>query len=318
MTTAEFNSQLDTMEKGLMNLYRNKIKLVSIRESLRFQYVSAMRAKWDAVLGAMYSAGYMEGNSFGVQLLTAILPYITIGIPMVDMNGNPSSGWGTNPNNPGTGGNVSGAGFLSPIQNIISKPFYSLENSTDQRTALKIYGIGYWNEPVENILGVYFFGARFTTLQDIPPSADWVQNALVNNQALTRFETSYPFIVDVMTKDFPQGSFKGVIAEMRDLLSQIIAKTQYILTVQEQIDAAEKSLSDFVGDYQAIGGAVDVAALLLQLQAEAERADVPPPVEQAQAEVLPIAIPQEEKSMKLPWILGALVAGVWIMGKKKA
>ncbi len=333
MTLDQFNQQLSDMENTLLGYYKQKTLLVAAREGLRFQYITVNRAAWSKLLGLMFQQGFQQNDSGGVDLLGSIVQFIQSNIPMTDVNGNPSTDWlGINPGSPGGGGGsgVSSAGFLSPIENILSKPFFDATNP-NQNPAYIVYGPDYWSNPTDWILNP----SRVDVLDrqgiagggnlpfTIPPTAEWLANFYIGNPNHLAYVTSYPYMASVISANYTGvGTIQNVIQGFRDSLSQIISKTQSLIQLQTKIDSAVSDLTNFVSSYAAFGSSIDVAQVLLDLQNAASNASAPvPPPAPAQPEVLsqdpqPITAPPAPSS-KIPLIIGGILIAALTMGNKK-
>lgn len=341
MTSLEFNAQLDALEKALIAQYKQKILMMAARESLRFQYATSQRAKWNALSQVISGLGFTQPNSNGSVLLSSILSNIQGAIPMTDMDGVPSQGWlGLNPGNAGSGGGAPNAGFLSPLENLILKPFNKASNP-DQRPAYKIYGKDFLSASTLASLMPYIFPDNRLKTTDrvkggtipfsIPPSLDWCINFYYNTPTIKNYlAASYQYAADILSQTYAPGSVAALVQEFKSLFDQIVTQTQNVIALQRQIDVSETDLSNFVGTFKEFGSTLNLAQILLDLQTAAQLAAYPPPpppppppvlvsvIEPPPAPLVLAEIPVvAPPASKLPWIAAAAVLGVMVMGSKK-
>lgn len=330
MTLDEFNQQLTLMENNLMAMYKQKSLLVAARETLRFQYATSLKSQWNAILSNMIQQSFSQNNAHGMDLVNAITGTIQQNIPMTDLLGNNIIGWGGNPMNVGSGGGVPSAGFLSPLDNLLSKPFNSPTNP-DQSPAYKLYGFSPqgWGKNADDILNQYFLAPLNmnyggTATFSLPPTIDWIKQRFSSEVFGPYIDEAFPYALSVLSGTYPSGTLQGVINDLKATLRQIIIATQNAIQLQVLIDAAATDLSTFVAAFSQFGATLDVSQILLGLQNAAELAAFPPPppppIPPEVLAVVPVSIiPLAPVSTsKLPWIFGAAVLGLLAMAGKKS
>lgn len=363
MNQNDFTNQLGYFKTNLIALYKQKSKLIAQREALRFQYLTSMKAQFGSVLAAMMQQVYVDQSAGGLKLVGAVMGFIQNRIPMTNMQGQSLQGWEMNPASPG---GPHGAGFLSPIEDIISNPF---DASQSPKPAYQIYTVAYWekvgsgSQPVvdfffirwddfySNSGSVYRSQSWFNGVQDIngdmsnvgkvvtfslPPSRAWYNAFLATQNIYTTDKNlmlnSSDYASQVLTANYPAGNLVDVLSMMRQAFSDIVNKTIAVIQLQITIDNAQTELGSFVTQYQEFAGTVDMSSLFLDLQTEADKADVPPPPPPVpEPQVLPVNVilvdnsAQEpvlepvvaQKSSINPWLIGAAVVGTILMARKK-
>lgn len=313
--------ELNIFKKNLLNLYQRRVKLTAERETLRWKYVTQLRAEWNNLASQIYDQAFKKSPEV-VELCRNMIGMIQGFIPMVKVDGAHEMGWGTLPN---FGGplNIS---FLSPTAHLIIDPFW--KNSPEQiqidpRPFYQMYpGL---DSRTLNLLETWFLGdnsARYISERggnvkiSIPLEYDWMNdtNGFGENKRLSGYFDEASAIVFA---EYNGRSIAGLVATMRDTLAKIFDLGDIAISVQIEIDTVEKNLKEYVSEYAAqFGDALNASDILRDLQAAAE-GDIEAikrlglyeaPVEST---VLPEALPEPvivQPKSKLPWILAGAAA----------
>lgn len=322
-TAQQFDEQLSYFKNDLLSLYRQKAKLIAARESLRFQYLTQGKAKFNSIISAIYNQAYADKNDQAVELLEIIIGTLRTGIPMVLMDGASVSGWGANVYIFGGRHQV---GFLSPISHYLTEPF-GYEQDPDQRPAYQLYGeamvsmtperiitdffLPYFVQVYDQQTGVYYPFAGF------PPDENYVKLFLEQRYPQNAgLISQYPYVKSLLETSYPQagGSLADLVSWIMTSLKDIVRQTQQIIKLQFTIDGAENALINFVNEYAAqTGAALNASDVLKDLFEESQKAEeIPEAIEQMVEETG--APPIEEPKSKLPWIAAA--AGLFMLLRK--
>lgn len=338
-----FEAQLFAFKTSLVKFYRDKAKAIAERETMRFKYLTGLKAKFQNIVSDMYAEIYKENNANGELLTRYIIDFTQSHIPMTSLTGDTVAGWGQRPYN--LGGRL-GINQFSPTTHILSEPFNAL-NATDKRPAYLIYAniFSGTSQNLQWYLDNYFlFGIASrmprsslvppgtgTIDYTFPPSKDWVAAYLKAFKGATTLSLldQYDYMVSKITKIYPSGNLGDIVKEFTELFKSIIQQTKLVVGLQVQIDLTEKNLAEFVEAYRSyIGTSQTLAQILEELHAEAEKADIQPPIEvpvgasvqapPADEIVPPPPPPPESKSMKTPLMAAAAIGILMLLNKGKS
>lgn len=326
-----FQDQLLVYKNLLIKLYRQKASVSSEREALRFQYIAGMKAKINSAIGDMLASSYITISSFGTiendSLLRLLLNLVRSQIPMSDMSGVKLGEWGNIPGYVGGRLNVS---FLSPLIDILVTPFDDQRYSTNTTPAYKIYSSTFarsqWSDPNKFVDDFFLHltlnqaGGIGVARISIPFTKEFVESYLRVYAKPQGLISQFDQVNIDIQKPLASGKvFKEIIDEARELLFNIIVKTQQVVQIQLDIDTAEADLADLVETYkESYAQGIILGDYLKELEDEAnkpEPVEIPAvastPVEVVSEQVVPVEAPKS----KLPWIAAA-VAGAFLLTRK--
>lgn len=303
MTTQDFQTQLNYYKANLLGLYKQKVKLISDRENLRFQYLTAMKSQFGNIVGQILTQISADKNAAAYNLFMAVLAFLQSKIPMTDLSGVRSDGWAFDPGSPGGNGDH---GIMAPTENLITNNFDT--TPTYNKPAYQLYTPSYWDTaPLDDLVAKWFVdinqvartpysqvstevnGAvdpltgdtsmlNSTYFFSVPMSLGWLLSVAVRNTAYAASAAAnLDYINQLMQKKWSGGSFVDIIQSMRSVFKQIVSDTISLLHLQVTIDAATADLNAFVNTYSVYAGGIDVNQVIQDLQTQADQADVPPP-----------------------------------------
>lgn len=322
-----FDFQLNIFKNDLIKLYKKKAAVVALREALRFKYLAGFKTKLGTLHGEMLESTYTDRNAEGEKAISAIISFIKERIPMTAVNGGPKlGGWGE----PGYSfARRNYISFLSPTNHLLSDSLYPA-GSDDQRPLYKIYPdmfaatSGYMD--IDWILDNYFVYGKNSKLSasyikedgmfsfDIPPSLSWFKAA--NVAFGIGNESQYEYVANKLSKNYPSGNLKAIVNEMQNLLVDIINQTGLVISIQKTIDKLEFELAEFVETYKSyFGASFSLSEFLLELQNQADKADVVPTTVQVPSAEPFVQLPAPAKQgSKWPWAAAAV--GIYLTLRK--
>lgn len=298
-----FEAQIAAFKSELITLYKRKTKTLSDRETLRFQYLTQGKAKFNSIVSAIYSKLYLDKNADAQQLVDILIQNLKIGIPMTTLDGVTVYGWLPTVV---LGGRFE-LGILSPSDQILSKPF-NAESDPDQRPAYKIFSDFFLNQfDTDLMLGnsflprnqIYDPEVQHYLGFPIPLTRRYVELILRNPDS--PLLSQYDYVSSLFSESYPQagGSLYDLVEWMRKAFSDIAHQTVALVQIQLKIDELETALTDYVNEYSKYSGlSLNASDILRGFQDDSAKS------EEEVKTVVPVSVP-EQKS-KLPWIAAAL------------
>lgn len=298
-----FEAQIASFKSELITLYKRKTKTLSDRETLRFQYLTQGKAKFNSIVSAIYSKLYLDKNVDAQQLVDILIQNLKISIPMTTLDGATIYGWLPT----GVLGGRFEIGFFSTPSQLLSDPFNG-PSDPDQRPAYKMYSDYFLNQfDTDLMLGNYFLpanqvydgNAQKSLSFPIPLTLRYVELLLRNSDSplLRQFD----YVSSLFSESYPQagGSLYDLVEWMRKAFSDIAHQTVTLVQIQLKIDELEMALTDYVNDYSKYSGlSLNASDILRGFQDDSAKS------EEEVRTVVPSSVP-EQKS-KLPWIAAAL------------
>lgn len=330
---AMFDSQMSSFKTTLIDLYRKKSKAIADRETMRFRYLTGMKAKFLNIVSDMYSSMFADKNSAGETLITKIVDYIKLNTAMINLDGTQISGWLAAPSRLGGRLNIS---YFSPSAHLISEPFYAAP-STNVLPAYKIWP-GYFDKNAytldyyvngNNVFGttgqmsLAGIGGTGYVQFTMPPSLDWTK-AFLKSQNAAGLIDQYDYMVAKFSKTYNSGNMATTLNDLLELFKSFIQQTKLVVQIQMAIDVSEKDLADFVSSYKGyIGTSTTAADIISTLQAEAEKADIQPPPVAIQAvsdapAIETVVPPPPESKSKTPLLAAAAIGVFMLLNKGKS
>lgn len=289
-----FEQGLSSYKKSLIDLYRKKTLLISQRETFRFQYLAAYKAKLEAVRGDIYSRLHQLDDPDLTSATSTIMGGVKKSIPMATLAGVRVDGYGALPFSIGGRFQLS---MLAPIDQIISLAFHTADNP-DQRPAYKLYNFDIDVE--RDFTGYWLIWPH--QMKQFPPTQEWF-DALIDqySQGNPSIKAKFPQAVQLLSADWPSGNMVSILNEMKSTLDKIISKTKEIIRVQQQIDTIESDLAQFILEYQDYAGSSsNISDVLMQIKAASEQADQVVPVEAPQGSLVVTDAPQISEGLVEP------------------
>jgi len=326
-----FSQQLDTYKEQLIKTYTDKARAIAERESLRYKYVTEWRAKLESTFNAIISDAFNLNNSKAASLVPMFFNIFKSYTPMLAVNGATVTGYAQSTYYLGLG--YANREFhpelpdytpldmaLSPMTFFFSKWNPNMAINPSEYISQNFVNVeGHWYWPNPNGWG---YRARLPlNSSGLLDSNIW--NSLGASTPQADKDALASAILPLFSKEYTYGSLINLVAEGDALLNTILGKTRKVFQLQAQLAPLEKSVTEFVADYnkQSAGSVIEAGDVFRQLQEASKQANamaVKTAIEANKAPevVVPEAIPVTQKS-KLPLVAGAAALALLLLGGNK-
>lgn len=257
-TQSLYYSQLLSFKKRLLELYTKRSKLTAERESLRFKYISEMKAKLANVSGAVIEKTLSSNDPDNIALVNDILKYIRLSIPMANAQGALSGEFAPYI----LFSSVFGAGdygvnYLSPIADFLVKSRNPNEDI--------------FYKALDKALNFAYLSSGEKVVQEqrlfnVNPTVSEVAQLKYKDESDPLYIKFNPALRLILESDIPI-----VVQTMEQMFVSLVNLTQKIVLIQLEIDKAENELQTFVAENAAyFGGAINASDLIRDLKLSAE------------------------------------------------
>jgi hypothetical protein len=285
-----FDLALQGYKATLIPLYQKKAQIIASRQSLLFLYITSWRSSVETIMTLAANTS-LDGTNVTGPLHTGEVAFV-IGntimgcIPMVDAKGRP--------------------GYLSPA-NVWFDPDPMYKDAAGNPMPMYKVVEGQLRTTPDDpnwLLNNWYLNCpsfRTKTPLTLPPSYLWAVEALEMADFRDADDVNIPAAIARISRPFQGTDIEQLGKQGRDLLIQIIAKTNDMFTVQWQIDDIVDRLKATVDMFKdQIPNMMSLDQILLMLQQEA----VAPTPAQAAAQ-----------SSKWPWVVAVIGGLALISGK---
>lgn len=329
-----FSAQVNEFKNLLIRLYQTRTKFIAERESLRFRYISEMKARMNAAISSGYEKIFRDKNADAEILYRALVATISRALPMTTLNGQYLEGY----NCIYCIGGRNNMNYLSPMSYFLQEPYDANSEEPIYRD-FPFYvhmGQNFLTWPATQIMNDYVF-ARMqkndyetgnTVSFSFPITEAWAKATLP--QQSYHVISQFNYVMGVMESS----GLLSIFEQMFEMLHSIIHLTGEVLKVQIEIDQVEDNLKLFIDELAQYGEILNKEELLQQIRDMSEGkipVDQPPtgtivattgpaPVVEENSLVVdqqdltvPVISSEQQKSL-MPWVAAA--AGLLLLARK--